>query len=244
VALRKAEALAPQAMVGTAVPRKAPKVRSPSLTPGMLVSAAALATRLAAWAAKAGEFGDIAEPGREARAASGDQPARGTGAAGEDTRPPVQLARANGPPLPDRDPSEDAPEGVADTMRQRKPETEDDDRPPDGEEPPRTFLGKMGANPADEKRYTTAWSAGRQRPTAGSDSAPPLGRARTAAGPEDGRLLEAGEGAGARPVVVPADADAGERGRLIHAAEVRVSPRLRPAVRAYFERIGRLGAID
>jgi len=63
---------------------------------------------------------------------------------------------------------------------------------------------------------------------------------RTVPGQADDTVLEPTGGAGARPVVVPADAGAGERGRLIHAAAARVSVRLRPAVRAYFERIGRL----
>ncbi len=116
---------------------------------------------------------------------------------------------------------------------------EEDDRSPEGAAPPRPFLGKMGVNTADDRRYTTAWPGAAQRPKANPDAA--TGRARTVTDTPDGRLIDAAGDAAARPVVVPADAEAGERGRLIHAAEVRVSPRLRPAVRAYFERIGRLG---
>ena len=192
---------------------------------------------------------DVAQAAAEARRGAGaardtaGDPSHAGGGAGSTRHTPRERGGEHGPPLTGGgvDPRT-APEAVADTMRQRKPETDADHRGPNGNEPPRTFLGKMGANPADEKRYTTTWSAGRPRPGARPDGAPPLGHAQTAKGPGDGRLLEAGAGAGARPVVVPADADAGERGKLIHAAEVRVSPRLRPAVRAYFERIGRLGA--
>jgi hypothetical protein len=127
-------------------------------------------------------------------------------------------------------------------MRHTKPLIEGDDRPPEGDEPPRTFLGKMGVSTADDRRYTTAWPAGVPQPKAGSGASPAVGSARTVTRTADGRLIDAAGGAGARSVVVPVDAAAGKRGALIHAAEVRVSPRLRPAVRAYFERIGRLTA--
>jgi len=162
------------------------------------------------------------------------------GAAGERSRP---RERPSASPLPQRTPDEAAPENVLDAMRRRKPHIEDE-RAPDEAEVPRKFLGKMGVSPADDRRYTTAWSEGRQRPRPGPDAATSHRPARTVPGQVDGRVLEATGDAGARPVVVPADAGAGERGRLIHAAEVRVSPRLRPAVRAYFERIGRLASSE
>ena len=161
------------------------------------------------------------------------------GAAGERPRP---RARPAGPPLPDRNPSEAIPENVLDTMRRRKPLMEGDDRAPDEAEPPRKYLDRMGVSPADERRYTTAWSHGAQGSGVGPGAAPPPGRVRTVPGQVDGRVLGATGNADARAVVVPARAGAGERGALIHAAEARVSPRLRAAVRAYFERIGRLGA--
>jgi hypothetical protein len=157
--------------------------------------------------------------------------------------PETAAARAAaGPPLPSRNPSEAAPENVLDAMRHTKPLIEGDDRPPEGDEPPRPFLGKMGVSTADDRRYTAAWPAGAPRPKPGSDASSVVGSARTVTRPADGRLIDAAGGPGARPVVVPADAAAGQRGALIHAAEVRVSPRLRPAVRAYFERVGRLTA--
>jgi len=127
-------------------------------------------------------------------------------------------------------------------MRRQKPLIEDGHRRPDEGESPRKFLGQMGVSTADDRRYTTAWPSGRQGPHAGPDATPPAGRVRTVPGKVDGEVLEATGNAGARAVVVPADAEAGERGALIHAAEARVSPRLRSAVRAYFERIGRLAS--
>jgi hypothetical protein len=184
------------------------------------------------------EFADTSGRPRDLRPAGADPSPAGGGPADGHTRPLTRTVRTS--PLPQRNPGEAAPENVLDTMRQRKPLMEKDDRSPEGDAPPRPFLGKMGVNPADDRRYTTAWSAGRQRSARDSDAAP--GHPRPAAGPaENGRLLTAAGDAAARSVVVPTDAEAGERGRLIHAAEVRVSPRLRPAVRAYFERIGRLG---
>jgi hypothetical protein len=144
--------------------------------------------------------------------------------------------------LPEGNPSEAAPENVLDTMRHRKPVTEGDTRPPDEAAPPRKYLGQMGVSPADERRYTAAWSQAAQGSSAAADVTPAPGRVRTVPGEADGHVRDATGDAGARPVVVPADARAGERGALIHAAEARVSPRLRAAVRAYFERIGRLGA--
>ncbi|MEA3368565.1 MAG: hypothetical protein U9R68_10695, partial [Planctomycetota bacterium] len=163
------------------------------------------------------------------------------GAAGESARPRAHPA---GPPLPERNPSEAAPENVLDTMRCQKPLIGEEGRPPDEGESPRKFLGQMGVSTADERRYTTAWPSGRQGPYAGPDATPPAGRVRTVPGKADGEVLEPTGNGAARAVVVPHDAGAGERGALIHAAEVRVSPRLRSAVRAYFERIGQLARPD
>jgi len=171
---------------------------------------------------------------------------RGAGAAGDVSSAGSAAGRRDGPreppsgpPLPQRNPSEAVPENVLDAMRRRRSLIEGNDRPTDGADPDRTFLGEMGVSPADERRYTTAWSEGRQQPRTGPDAAASPAPVRTVPGQVEGRVREA---CGGRPVVVPPDAGAGERGRLIHAAEGRVSPRLRPAVRAYFERIGRLGA--
>ncbi|MFO8014250.1 MAG: hypothetical protein R6X20_13200 [Phycisphaerae bacterium] len=185
-----------------------------------------------------GEAADVRPGARAARDGAGGAP---QGAGGRAARDGTARAAA-GPPLPQRNPSDAAPENVLDTMRQGKPLMEKDDRSPEGNDPPRPFLGKMGVSTADDRRYTTAWPGAAQRPKAGSDASSVVGSARTVTGTPDGRLIDAAGDAGARPVVVPADAAAGERGALIHAAEVRVSPRLRPAVRAYFERIGRLTA--
>jgi len=196
----------------------------------------------------AGVGGDVPGPGAPQAPTAGDSqagPAPGGsgagagGAAGEPARP---RERPAGPPLPQRNPSEAAPENVLDTMRRQKPLIDEEGRPPDEAEPPRKFLGQMGVSTAEDRRYTTAWPSGRQGPYAGPDATPRPGRVRTVPGKVDGEVLEPTGNGAARAVVVPHDAGAGERGALIHAAEVCVSPRLRSAVRAYFERIGRLAS--
>jgi len=159
-------------------------------------------------------------------------------------RPP-----AAGSPLPEREPSTDAPEKVLDAMRRIRQELEMQGRAPDPQHAPDAFLGRMGVARSTYRRYVTAWQEGRL-PAGLAPRLPPPRAGRgddgsAAAGPggEVHGPTGATTGAGAAEAVVLPWAGRPEGAALeetVQAAEARVSPRLRPAVRAYFERLARL----
>ena len=143
------------------------------------------------------------------------------------------------PPMALREPSTDVPEDVLDAMRRTKPATDVADDGPPGHDEDRLSLGRMGVSVADQRRYTTAWQE-RGGPAPRADTSSSSSPTRTVAGKASGAILEPTGEADARGAVLPAGKGADEPGGLIHAAASRVSPRLRPAVRAYFERLDRL----
>jgi len=153
----------------------------------------------------------------------------------------AKVHKAQGSPLAEYEPSTDVPEDAPDAMRRTKPDGAKADADAAAEAKSRPFLGRMGVSPADGRRYATAWQErGRSDTTAPGGSASPLPRPSVAAHNEGAILEPAGE-ADARSAVAEAGKGADERGGLMHAATSRVSPRLRPAVRAYFEYLERLG---
>jgi len=161
------------------------------------------------------------------------------GGAGAATPPAAPTA--GDPPLGRHPLSTDAPENVLDTMRRARRIIEKADRADRDGRMTDAFLGRMGLSRSEFRRFVVAWQERFRPATGGPATTLPPGEVRTTAGEEAGEVLRASGSAEARAVVVPAEAFAGERGRLVQEAASQVSPRLRPAVRAYFEAVGRLG---
>jgi hypothetical protein len=105
------------------------------------------------------------------------------------------------------------------------------------------FLGRMGMGNAEFRRFVTAWQ--RELETAQpSDTAGPPPSISTVAGGVGpaAEIIRTGSGGSGRSTVSPAVArSAGPQGQ-VQGAEARVSPRLKPAVSAYFDSVGRLAA--
>jgi hypothetical protein len=172
----------------------------------------------------------------EGQASIGPGGAQGDGA----TKPPP--AQASAPPLPKRPQSDALPEKTLDAMRKvRRSIDEADKRLREGEVTD-AFLGRMGMSNAEFRRFVAAWQ--RQLDTAAPEtSAAPPG-ARQAPGEPMSKVEFSTGGAGTdvRPITGPAPAAAAIQGGAVQGADASASVRLRPAVAAYFETVGKLAA--
>jgi len=181
--------------------------------------------------------GSPAEGGTARGGAASPKPgteAAGPGGGGRSPRAP----RAGDPPLGRYPLTTDAPENVLDTMRRAKRMIEKADRADRDGRVTDAFLGRMGLSRSEFRRFVVAWQERFRAAEAGPSVTLPPRKVRTLPGETAGETIRAPGSAEARPVVVPAHA--GEPGRLVQEAASRVSPRLRPAVQAYFEAVGRL----
>jgi hypothetical protein len=125
-------------------------------------------------------------------------------------------------------------------MRQAKRLIEEADKRLREGEVSDAFLGRMGMTNAEFRRFVTAWQ--RQLETAGANPqvTPGPDAMRTAAGAGGIEVLRYAGGSGVRPIISPpAGRPDGPQG-LVQGSDVRVSPRLKPAVSAYFEAVSRM----
>jgi len=178
-----------------------------------------------------------AAPG-DASAGTGTDPGGG-GRGGEAGAPPS--TGANGPPLGRHPLTTDAPEDALDTMRRAQRLLEKAERAERDGDVTDAFLGRMGLTRSEFRRFVVTWQERFRAAEAGPTVTAPPHEVRTSAGTATGEVVRPSGAAEARPLVTPADPDAGEKGRLVQEAAAQVSPRLRPAVQAYFEAVGRLG---
>jgi hypothetical protein len=169
--------------------------------------------------------------------------ADGTGPLGSDSggrgpsRPPQ--AAPTQPPLTKRPQSAEFPKEALDAMRDTQRLIEVADRRLRDGEVTDAFLGRMGMGGAEFRRFVTAWQQ-RLAAVAGPDvTAGPQGVRSVAGGAQADIARPSGAVAG-RSIAGLAPA-AGQGRGTVETAEAAVSPRLRPAVSAYFETVGRLG---
>jgi hypothetical protein len=162
----------------------------------------------------------------------------GTGGSGGGTSA-SRRGVTDGPPLVQRPQTADFPRNALDAMRQvRRLIEEADGRIRDGEVND-AFLGRMGMSNAEFHRFVAAWQ--RTLETAAPEADAPAGVSGVV-GPDAtarGELIRPAMGSEARPVL---GAAAFDKGDLVQGGDSCVSPRLRPAVAAYFEAVGRLAA--
>ena len=151
---------------------------------------------------------------------------------------PEQAAPAE-PPLPRRPQSSEFPKEALDVMRQSQRLLEGADRRLRDGEATDAFLGRMGMGGAEFRRFVSAWQQNLVAAAAGPD---------VTAGPQGVRSVAGNAQADiARPTGAPAGRSIGglaaaESRGAVETAQSAVSPRLRRAVAAYFETVGRLGA--
>jgi hypothetical protein len=168
-------------------------------------------------------------------AGGGAKPGTGTGGTG--------LAKPRQPytgpaPLPRRPQPAEFSTQALDAMRKVRRLIDQETRP--GGEKTDVYLGKMGAGNAEPERYSAAW----QRPpevAAPATAAAGTGTT-TAKTPPAGELIPAARGTESRPYVGGTENLPDGRRDCVQGDDVRVSPRLRPAVAAYFETVSRLAA--
>jgi len=173
------------------------------------------------------------------------------GAAGPETLGPRAAGGAAGTkprkaagdsPLPDREPSDRFPENALDAMRRAKRLIEEADRRLRDGEVTDTFLGRMGVGNAEFRRFVVAWQR-RLDAVAGTGAATSRPReVRTDPGKREVEVLRPSGGTEAAPIVGPVNVGPDGRKGSVQGASSDVSPRLRQAVKAYFETIDQLTA--
>jgi len=172
--------------------------------------------------------------------ASGSRDA-GPGGGPADAMPTPPPGHPTAPPLPRRPQPEAFSEKTLDAMRKvRRLIDEADTRLRDGEVTD-AFLGRMGMSNAEFRRFVAAWQ--RRIETAAPDTiAIPVAPGQAAAAASKVEFIPAGAGTDARPVGGLAPAASAIQGGAVQGADPNVSVRLRPAVSAYFEQVGKLAA--
>ena len=165
----------------------------------------------------------------------------GGGAPGDGATKPPPL-RASAPPLPKRPQSDSFPEKTLDAMRKvRRLIDEADKRLSEGEVSD-GFLGRMGMSNAEFRRFVAGWQ--RQIETASRETMPAPSAMRPAPGGPAPKLefSPGGGGIDARPISGLAPSAAAIQGGAVQGTGTGVSVRLRPAVAAYFDKVGKLAA--
>ena len=150
-------------------------------------------------------------------------------------------ARAAAPPLGPRPQPTNFPEKTLDAMRRIKRLIDGaDERLRDGQVTD-GFLGRMGMSNADFRRFIAAWQRKLEQAAPEAALSPPASLVPGAA-PARGDLIGGGSGPDARPITGPDPSASDGRHGAVEGAESQVSARLRPAVAAYFEAVGKLAA--
>jgi len=178
-----------------------------------------------------GESGgtDAATPPRPGQGAGGSPGSAASGGRGPAAEPP--LARHK--------PSDEFPPEVLDFIRRAKRLiTKADERLREGEAS-ETLLREAEMSHEELRRFVTSWQRKFEAAPDGPDSVP-VSAASAPAGPTHGEVLRAAQAPCVSPHAGPLTLRADGQKGLVQAGEARVSPRLRPAVAAYFEEVGRL----
>jgi hypothetical protein len=182
-------------------------------------------------------------PGSGSRSNEEKRVSPGEGPATRESNPGLTAgARNSSPPIPKRPQSEAFPEKTLDAMRKvRRLIDEADTRLREGEVTD-AFLGRMGMSNAEFHRFVAAWQR-RIETAAVETGAPPAALRQTpgAAGPKV-EFIPGGAGTDARPIGGIAPLPGAVQGGAVQGADTGVSVRLRPAVSAYFEAVGKLAA--
>ena len=182
----------------------------------------------------------VPDPGRGDPSAASDSPDAG-GKPGDDSP-----KRPRGPqgetPLRPRPQTADFPEKTLDSLRQAKRIiNEAEQRLRDGDVT-EAFLGEMGMNNETFRRFVTSWQRRLETPVVGPDDAAAPRSALQRVDAPSGELLRPQAPASATAILGTVAQRPDGKGGLVTGAEAPVSPRLRGAVGAYFETLGRLGA--
>ncbi len=188
-----------------------------------------------------------------ARAADGAEPPPGAGGAAAPqgvrphaaggavgTKPPRKTVGDS--PLPDREPSNEFPKNALDAMRRARRLIKEADRRLREGEVTDAFLDRMGVGNAEFRRFVVAWQRKFEAVPAGPAVTPPPREVRSATGKIEGDVLRPDAGSEAAPIVGPVDLGPDGRKGSVQGAASWVSPRLRPAVTAYFRAVDRLTA--
>jgi hypothetical protein len=184
---------------------------------------------------EAGEGGTSRPDGRGAGTEEGASP----GAGGSGGSASTQAGRRDRPPIPPRPQGRDFPPEALDALRaagriiEKAEERLQDGEANDG------FLGEIGMSRQEFRRFVVAWKRRLETAAAGAGVTAAPEASRAAAAPPEAEVLQPGRADAARAVRggESGEADATE---LFAGDETAVSPRLRPAVSAYFEALGRL----
>jgi hypothetical protein len=164
------------------------------------------------------------------------------GAPGTGEGVPKAPAGRAAPPLTKRPQSDAFPASTLGAMRKvRRLIDEADKRLREGEISD-AFLSRMGMSNAEFRRFVAGWQRQLETPARETISAPPP-PSPTLGGPAPKlEFSPAGGGSDARPITGLAPQAAAIQGGAVQGADTSVSVRLRPAVSAYFEKVGRLAA--
>jgi hypothetical protein len=172
--------------------------------------------------------------------ASGSRGA-GPGGGPADATPKPPPGHPTAPPLPRRPQPEAFSEKTLDAMRKVRRLIDEADKKLREGEVTDAFLGRMGMSNAEFRRFVAAWQ--RRIETAAPDtSAVPVAPGQAAGAASKVEFIPAGAGTDARPVGGLAPAASAIQGGAVQGADAGVSVRLRPAVSAYFEQVGKLAA--
>lgn len=186
---------------------------------------------------------------------SGDKPGGNVGpggAAAAGDVPSAPKGQATAPPLTKRPQSDAFPEKTLDAMRTvRRLIDEADKRLREGEVSD-AFLSRMGMSNAEFRRFVAGWQRQIETAPREADGAASgdfrIPSAGAAGGPGAGgpapklEFSPGGGGSDARPIRGLAPQAAAIQGGAVQGADTSVSVRLRPAVSAYFEKVGSLAA--
>jgi len=163
----------------------------------------------------------------------------GTGGSVAGGMPAARQGGSDGPPLVQRPQTADFPRNTLDAMRRvRRLIEEADGRIRDGEVND-AFLGRMGMSHAEFHRFVAAWQRTLETSAPEADAPAGVSGVVESDATARGELIRPAMGSESRPVLGAAAADKGD---LVQGGDSRVSLRLRPAVAAYFEAVGRLAA--
>jgi len=145
---------------------------------------------------------------------------------------------ADRPPIPERPQSRDFPPEALEALRAaRRILDRADERLRDGETSD-AFLGEIGMSREEFRRFVVAWNRRFEAAALGPDATPVPSAATTATAP--GLEVLAPGAADAARAVRDADPGTADAVDLFADDASTVSPRLQPAVSAYFETLGRL----
>ena len=196
----------------------------------------------------------VADPSAEtAEAGAGPQPEEAAPSAGEAAPTPGEgggpgtggdgppRLASDGPPIPERPQPAHVPDDALEATRWASDLVHEAAEKLSEGEVSDAFLDRMGMSQAEFRRFLVAWQRKMEASGAGLGATAPPSRRRVLEGPADEPLRQATGSAAAAAVLDAGSAARDPDAEAVRAERVKVSPRLAPAVSAYFETLGRLG---